>query len=412
MYAPVEKCQRNKAVRAPRRDYLRFPVTHRLKTLHIDIVGPLIQVGNKRFVITMIDRFTRWVEAVPVASHTAEVIVDTIYQYWIVRYGVPRTIVTDQGAEFESYEFDRFLKYMGIIRSRTTAYHPQANGMIERMHATLKASLRCMTETGLSWVKALPTCLMGLRTAVSDWGVSPSLVLYGEQITIPGMIVHHVPDVEHATPHELVNELQKEAEVMREVILANDQTLGGTDTPIQPRMPEFPTEYVLIREAMDKGSLNPKYRGPYKIWERKGPNLIITRNGKEERISADRCKPYYTLNYPALKISKRLKDLPQTDMDDQSHEGLNKIADGSLPFENAVMRATRETIKKANELEPCVVSLPKLKLNKNVVRVTPEGKIIASILNKNIVNNHMINTHPTGKIRSKSCFEKYVAPFL
>ena len=303
------RCQRNKAIRAPRRDYLKFPVTNRLKTLHMDIVGPLPAVGKKRFIITMIDRFTRWVEAVPVASHTADVVIRTLFQHWIVRFGVPYTIVTDQGAEFESREFQRFTQYMGIKRARTTSYHPQANGIIERMHATLKAAMRCMTESGITWVKALPTCLLGLRTAVSDWGVSPSLVMYGEQISIPGMVVHHIPDIPDALPHELVSELQKESEVLRQIILANDKTLAGSDN-LQERMPKFPTDFVLLREPVDRGSLNPRYRGPFKIVKIEGPNVVIWKEGKQERVNADRCRPYYTINYQALDVEKLREDPP------------------------------------------------------------------------------------------------------
>ena len=327
------QCQRNKAIRAPRRDYLKFPVTNRLKTLHMDIVGPLPQVGRKRFIITMIDRFTRWVEAVPVASHTADVIIRTLFQHWIVRFGVPRTIITDQGAEFESHEFRRFTQYMGIQRARTTSYHPQANGIIERMHATLKAAIRCMTDSGLTWVKALPTCLLGLRTAVSDWGVSPSLVMYGEQISIPGMVVHHVPDMEGASPHELVMELQKESEFLREIILANDKTLGGNDG-VEPQMPRFPTDFVLLREPVEKGALNPRYRGPFKIIEVDGPNVVILKQGKEERVNADRCRPYYTINYPSLKVDK--------DKEDPQPQEINKI------------------MKNEQNIKDCVVQLPKV----------------------------------------------------
>ena len=275
---------------------------------------------------------------------------------------MPRYLVTDQGAEFESKELARFLSYMGIVRKRTTAYHPQANGIIERMHATLKASLRCIIDKGGHWVKALPLCLLGLRTAISDWGVSPSLVLYGEQISIPGMVVHHVENIPGTTPAELVDQLQQESAIMREVILANDKTLGGTNNDAPPRIPKFPTDYVLIKEMMDKPSLHPRYRGPYKIIRQEGPNLIILRAGKEECLSMDRCRPYYTLNYDKLEINRGVTDVDnRVMMEEVTQQGDNTTKSTAIDLNQT---------SKELPIKPCSVSLDRL----------PESRTVAEII--------------------------------
>ena len=65
---------------------------------------------------------------------------------WCCRYGIPSVVITDQGTQFESRLFNALLEYIGTQRRRTTAYHPQTNGMIERMHYTLKTMITCVIE--------------------------------------------------------------------------------------------------------------------------------------------------------------------------------------------------------------------------------------------------------------------------
>jgi cleavage and polyadenylation specificity factor subunit 1 len=60
---------------------------------------------------------------------------------WISRFGCPETITTDQGRHFESQLFHSLAKLCRIQLSRTTAYHPAANGIVERFHRTLKAAI-------------------------------------------------------------------------------------------------------------------------------------------------------------------------------------------------------------------------------------------------------------------------------
>ncbi len=61
---------------------------------------------------------------------------------WISRYGVPSTIISDRGRQFESNLWDSLMSLLGTKRARTTAYHPQANGMVERFHRQLTAALK------------------------------------------------------------------------------------------------------------------------------------------------------------------------------------------------------------------------------------------------------------------------------
>jgi cleavage and polyadenylation specificity factor subunit 1 len=202
-------CQKNKTVRKQKRPWQSFPYTHRFKTVHVDIVGPVIPSSSgKRFMLTMMDRETRWIEVAPLRTVTAETVARAFYQYWVARYGVPEVIVTDQGAQFESDLFQDLMKCLSVKHRHTTPYHPQANGLIERLHSTLKASLRCIMDRASDWEKILPTTLLALRTAVNETGISPALMVFGETLSAPGALITRLHPEFQAEDHpEFVAEL-------------------------------------------------------------------------------------------------------------------------------------------------------------------------------------------------------------
>ena len=113
------------------------------------------------YVMTMIDRSTRWVEVVPLTSTTATACADALVAGWISRFGVPAAITTDRGVQFTSAVWQVLCKRLGIIHITTTAYHPQANGLVERFHCQLKDSMRARLAAS-DWPSHLPWVLLGL----------------------------------------------------------------------------------------------------------------------------------------------------------------------------------------------------------------------------------------------------------
>ena len=141
--------------------------TERFDHVHIDIVGPLPYANGFRYLLTCVDRFTCWPEAIPIVDIRAETIADAFFSGWIARYGTPATITTDRGAQFESKLWDNLCNQFGIIRNRTTSYHPQSNGMVERFHRQLKAAIMAH-ESPNPWTITLPAVLLGVRSAVKE----------------------------------------------------------------------------------------------------------------------------------------------------------------------------------------------------------------------------------------------------
>ncbi|CAB0030968.1 unnamed protein product [Trichogramma brassicae] len=141
-------CQKSKITRHNKPAPAHFEAPDaRFQHVHIDIVGPLPEVDGYTHIFTMIDRFTRWPEAVPLKDTKKETIAFEFFRRWIARFGPPSVITSDQGGQFESDLFASFLRAMGIERKRTTPYHPASNGMVERWHRDLKSALMCKSDT-------------------------------------------------------------------------------------------------------------------------------------------------------------------------------------------------------------------------------------------------------------------------
>jgi hypothetical protein len=128
---------------------------------------------------------TAW-EAVPLASITAEKCADAFVEQWVARYGVPRVVTTDRGTQFTSATWASLARTLGFQHITTSAYHPQANGMVERFHRQLKAALRAR-NCGTAWAEHLAWALLGLRAAPKeDSGVSAAEAVFGRPLLLPG----------------------------------------------------------------------------------------------------------------------------------------------------------------------------------------------------------------------------------
>ena len=158
----------------------------RFDHVHVDIVGPLPASQSFRYLLTVVDQFTCWPEALPLMDFTANSVARAFISRWVSRFGIPSLLTTDRGRQFESTLSKDLSCLLGCTRLHTTAYHPSANVLVERFHRQMKASLKaCATTTG--WIDSLPLVLFGLRTALKqDLGCSTAELVYGTTLRIPG----------------------------------------------------------------------------------------------------------------------------------------------------------------------------------------------------------------------------------
>jgi len=278
-------CQQQKITRHTKPPIIHFPTGNRFETLHLDIVGPLPASQGKSYILTMIDRKTRWPEAIPISSISAPNVAKHLIDTWFSRYGIPDNIITDQGTQFEGELFNSLSNTFGFKHIHTTAYHPQTNGMIERFHRSLKTSLRCLTVTP-NWTSSLSLVLLGWRNTIhSATGASPAQMLFGVGTTFPEEFIN---------PHKLVS--LDSLNAARKHFLDNDTNPSfNKSSSYKTFIPTslFSCQFVWL-QAKDTSHMKPRYIGPFKVLEWRDNNtVIIKKNDKPYTTNIEKIKPAF-----------------------------------------------------------------------------------------------------------------------
>lgn len=287
--------------RAPLGTFL--PPGERFERVHLDIVGPLPPSEGNRYILTCIDRFTRWSEAIPLPVATAESIAKAFLAHWISRFGIPTSVTTNQGRQFESFLWRDFMRLLGIERIRSTCFHPISNGLVERLHRQLKASLACQPQPE-RWTEALPLVMLGIRSAVKkDLQCTTAELVYGSPLRLPGQFFSTSSST-LADPSSYLARLRSCATSWR----------PATSRPVQVHsfIPKDLSSctHVFVRHDAHRSSLQPKYDGPFPVLLRKEKFFTIQRPSRKEVVSIDRLKPAYVEADPIDTPIEELEPLP------------------------------------------------------------------------------------------------------
>ena len=255
----------------------------RFSHVHVYVVGPLPSSQGFTHLLTVVDRFTRWPEAIPVSDTSALSLARALLQNWVSRFGTPEHITSDRGTQFTSILWSQLSILLGTELHHTTSYHPQANGMVERFHRDMKAALRSRLN-GSNWVDELPWVLLGLRTAPKeDLHTSAAEMVYGTPLTVPGDFV--CPSDDPVAAAELLSNLRDEVLKLRPTpVLRHGTAVSHVPNNIMS------TDYVFVRHDAHRGPLHRIYDGLYHVIKRADKSFVLDIGGRFETVSIDRLK--------------------------------------------------------------------------------------------------------------------------
>lgn len=140
-------CAKNRIFLRTRQKKMRlFPAKAPLESVAIDILGELVKTprGHK-YLLVISDRFSKLVRTIPLKNISANTVAQAFVTHWVMPYGPPTHLVSDNGSQFTSKFFQHVCQLLGIRNLFTTTYHPQTNGQVERFNRTILAAIRSYT---------------------------------------------------------------------------------------------------------------------------------------------------------------------------------------------------------------------------------------------------------------------------
>ena len=290
-------CQKSSARGVRRAPLIPLPIMDEpFRRIAMDIVGPLPRSSSgKRYILVICDYATRYPEAVALRTIDANTIAEELLAFFS-RVGVPEEILTDQGTNFTSQLLSEIYRLLQIRPIRTTPYHPQTDGLVERFNGTLKAMLRKVAaEEGRDWDRLLPYLLFAYREVPqASTGFSPFELLYGRNVRGPLDILKESWEADRRGPESVVSYIlmiQDRLTQLRDIVHENLKDAQRTQKEWYDRHArnrEFqPGDQVLVLLPTSTNKLLAEWRGPYPI-ERKissvNYEIRMTDSRKKKRV--------------------------------------------------------------------------------------------------------------------------------
>ena len=249
------------------------------RRIAMDVVGPLPRTSRgNRFILVINDYATRYPEAIPLRNVTARKVAEVLIELF-ARYGIPEEILTDQGSNFTSSLLGELYKLIGIKAIRTTPYHPQTDGLVERFNRTLKSMLRrVLSGEKRNWDRMLPYVLFAYREVPqATLGFSPFELLYGRDVRGPLDVLKeewiHSPEAE-LDILSFVMDIKERMQLAKEVVDNNVKEVKAKQKEYYDRKAkevEFKAgDKVLLLLPSSSKKFVAKWQGPYRVIKKMG----------------------------------------------------------------------------------------------------------------------------------------------
>ena len=277
-------CARRKPPPRKKRSLLRqYGVGAPLERVALDVLGPLPVTHNgNQYVLVIGDYFSKWIEAYGIPNQQAETVADKFAEF-VCRLGMPKELHSDQGSNFESRVFQETLKLLGINKTRTTAYNPKSDGMVERFNKTLVTIVSLMLDPikqQRDWDDQLKYACLAYRSSRHEsTGETPNMLMFGREVSTPLDVMFEAPEDhedegEQTSDYvwELREQLRQAHEAARKNLKVNaERQKRAYDRNIKS-ITYSPKDFVWLHNPQRKIGVSSKLRLP---WE--GPYLVVDR---------------------------------------------------------------------------------------------------------------------------------------
>lgn len=281
-------------------------ISEPFERIAMDLVGPIIPATERghRYLLTAIDYSTRYPMAVALKRIDTETVADAMIDL-LSNTGIPRQVLTDLGSQFTGKLMAEVSRLLSITALRTTAFHPQCNGLIERVHRSLKLTLkRLCADQPKQWDRYLSACLFSLREVPNEsTGFSPFYLLFGRNVRSPMVILKEFwtqeNDAETKSTYQYVIDLQERLETTCRLAQGNQVVSKAKQKMYYDRKAKHRTlevgDQVLVLLPKKKNKLELAFRGPYEVTKKRNNlNYLISMDGKEKLFNINLLKRYHT----------------------------------------------------------------------------------------------------------------------
>ena len=276
------KCQQSKLSMPQRAPLTSLPIGRPWQMVEVDILEVPLSTNNNRYLLVVQDYYTKWAEAVPLPDQTAARITGELIKVFSI-FGHPEILHSDQGRNFESSILAQTLEAFGVHKSRTTPYHPQGDGMVERFNRSLLQLLRAYVDAQNDWERYLPLVLYGYRTSVhASTGISPFVLMFGcHPRSMPFAKLNEFDSLSYPA------HLQAKHAELRDFVEANLAEAAHHQKSVYDQHTSsrsFSAGYPVWLSVPTAGKLHPLWEEEWVIKSVKSPlNMEIT-NGKNTKV--------------------------------------------------------------------------------------------------------------------------------
>ena len=268
----------------------------------IDIIGPMIETRTtkSKYALVIIDLATRWAEVIPIREITAERICNALLSVF-TRFGFPHIILSDNGTQFTSQMTQAFTKLLDITQIFAARYHPQSNGVVERLNQTLKLMLAKVTiDKPKDWDIYLPMVLFAYRNSIHQTtNFTPSEMLFGRNPKGPlDIFADIMMDNKEKTlsPYQIVQNTQESIKYALELAKENIEKTSDQMLELKNKNRHLRTlnidDLALILLPTGKGN-DMEWRGPFKVIAKQtNVSYKLLVNGSEKVFHINRLRKY------------------------------------------------------------------------------------------------------------------------